>query len=427
MDFSRQIEQAAASVGAEAETITSTSAGRGLHELAEELAADLIVIGSAHRGRVGQAVAGSVAMSLLHGSPCSVGVAPRGYSQGGERRITEIAVGVDGSDEARMALDEAVELARAGGVPIKLIAVAERPSVTYGKSGPAGGRALEEAIEETMRRQLGGATESVPGDVRVEPVLATGEPAATLAELARADGALLVLGSRSYGPLRRVLLGSVSAALALGALPADRAPSPRQGAGARPPACGRRERSVGGPVFLCYDGSAASAAALAAAGRLFAGREALVCHAWVGLSDAADRAAAEQVAAEGVRIAVTAGFRARPLPVREQRKAWRTLLAEADRARASVIVAGAHGRSGLARTILGSVSSALVHHSARPTLVVPGAPPAEPPDGALLLCYDGSASAKHALEAAAELCAPRDGLVFHFWESWVARAPRSPG
>ena len=168
---------------------------------------------------------------------------------------------------------------------------------------------------------------------------------------------------------------------------------------------------------------AASAAALAAAGRLLAGREALVCHAWVGLSDAADRAAAEQVAAEGVRIAVTAGFRARPLPVREQRKTWRTLLAEADRARASVIVAGAHGRSGLTRTILGSVSSALVHHSARPTLVVPGAPPAEPPDGALLLCYDGSASAKHALEAAAELCAPRDGLVFHFWESWVARAP----
>ncbi|HZN89629.1 MAG TPA: universal stress protein [Thermoleophilaceae bacterium] len=214
VDFSRQIEQAAASVGAEAETITSTSAGRGLHELAEELAADLIVIGSPHRGRVGQAVAGSVAMSLLHGSPCSVGVAPRGYSEGGERRITEIAVGVDGSDEARMALDEAVELARAGGVPIKLIAVAELPSVTYGKSGPAGGRGLEEAIEETMRRQLGGATESVPGDVRVEPVLATGEPAATLAELARADGALLMLGSRSYGPLRRVLLGSVSAALA---------------------------------------------------------------------------------------------------------------------------------------------------------------------------------------------------------------------
>jgi nucleotide-binding universal stress UspA family protein len=214
VDFSRQIEQAATSVGAEAATIPSSSAGRGLHGLAEQLDADLIVIGSAHRGRIGQAVAGSVAMRLLHGSPCSVGIAPRGFAEGGERRIAEIAVGVDGSDEALMALEDAVELARASGAPLKLVAVAEPPSVSYGKGGPAGARALEEAIEEATRRELGGATESVPDDVRVEPVLAKGEPAATLAELARADGALLMLGSRSYGPLRRVLLGSVSATLA---------------------------------------------------------------------------------------------------------------------------------------------------------------------------------------------------------------------
>lgn len=213
VDYSRRIEQAAASVGAEAETTLATSAGRGLHDLAEELDADLIVIGSAHNGRLGQAMTGSVAMGLLHGSPCSVSIAPRGYAQGAKRRISEIAVGFDGSDEARMALDEAVDLARASGAPIKIIAVAQPPSVSYGKGGPAGTRALEEAIEETVRRQLAGAKEAVPDDVHVEPVLAKGEPAATLAELASADGCVLMLGSRAYGPLRRVLLGSVSAAL----------------------------------------------------------------------------------------------------------------------------------------------------------------------------------------------------------------------
>lgn len=139
VDYSREIEQAAASVGAEAEALLASSAGRGLHELAEELDADLIVIGSAHN---------------------------------------------------------------------------EPPSVSYGRSGSAGTRALEEVIEEAMRKELAGATESVPQDVRVEPVLASGEPAATLAELANVDGAVLMLGSRAYGPLRRVLLGSVSAALA---------------------------------------------------------------------------------------------------------------------------------------------------------------------------------------------------------------------
>ena len=202
---------------------------------------------------------------------------------------------------------------------------------------------------------------------------------------------------------------------------------------------------VSGPVLLCYDGSAASATAIAAAGRLLAGREALVCHAWAGLGrsllrgdpagvptalrgaaqelEAADREAGERVATEGVELAVTAGFRARPLPIREERKTWRALLAEAERQSASVLVAGAHGLSGVGRALLGSVSTALVHHSSRPVLIVPGAAPGEPRPGPLLLCYDGSASAKHAFEVAAELCAPRDGLVFHFWESWVARAP----
>ena len=40
------------------------------------------------------------------------------------------------------------------------------------------------------------------------------------ADAAKAPGSVLVLGSRAYGPLRRVLLGSVSRALA------DSAPAP---------------------------------------------------------------------------------------------------------------------------------------------------------------------------------------------------------
>jgi nucleotide-binding universal stress UspA family protein len=66
--YARVIEAAAAAVGAEPEAMPSSSIGRGLHELAEETDADLIVVGSSHRSRAGQVLAGNVGQSLLHGS-----------------------------------------------------------------------------------------------------------------------------------------------------------------------------------------------------------------------------------------------------------------------------------------------------------------------------------------------------------------------
>jgi nucleotide-binding universal stress UspA family protein len=206
---------------------------------------------------------------------------------------------------------------------------------------------------------------------------------------------------------------------------------------------------MSGPVLLAYDGSPSSATAIAVAGKILPGRRALVCHAWTGLSrvmlhadpgqlpsplrdaaeelDMADLEAAESVAAEGARLARAAGFDATPLAVREGRKTWRALLEAADSHGASLVVAGAHGVSGLSRAVLGSVSTGLVHHSALPVLVVPAARAEETIDGPLLLCYDGSEGAKRAIEAAAELFEARRALVLHFWESWVAEAPALAG
>jgi nucleotide-binding universal stress UspA family protein len=54
----------------------------------------------------------------------------------------------------------------------------------------------------------------VPEGIDAEPILASGEPAAALSEAAEEPGTVLILGSRGYGPMRRVLLGSVSRVLA---------------------------------------------------------------------------------------------------------------------------------------------------------------------------------------------------------------------
>ena len=101
------------------------SAAHGIHELAEEESAALVVVGSSHRGRVGRVLAGTVGTRLLHGSPCPVAVAPRGLADAGEWRPAVIGVAYDGSPEAHAALEHARYLARTARATLKVIAVAE--------------------------------------------------------------------------------------------------------------------------------------------------------------------------------------------------------------------------------------------------------------------------------------------------------------
>ena len=210
--FARKLEAAANSVHAAAEPVPSTSPARGLHEIAEETNADLIVVGSTHRGRIGRVVAGSVGVALLHGAPCAVAIAPRGYRERA-REISAIAVGFDGSAEAGLALMAASELAAATGAKLKLISVAEPPVVGTGKGGTDGWDALKDAIEERTRDQLADARQTVPDGIEVETTLIGGDPVEALISAAETSGTILVVGSRAYGPLRRVLLGSVSTSL----------------------------------------------------------------------------------------------------------------------------------------------------------------------------------------------------------------------
>lgn len=180
------------------------SAAHGLTELAEDEQADLIVVGSTHHGPIGRVLAGTVAAPLFHGAPCAVLVAPRGWSRREHPGFGRIGVAYDGSDEAKMALATAEELAKAFDATLRVITIAPYVDFPRSDSTPV----VPEAFAETLKE---GVKLLSPG-VETERVLRQGRAATDLA-LQGVELDLLVAGSRGYGPVRRTLIGSVSGEL----------------------------------------------------------------------------------------------------------------------------------------------------------------------------------------------------------------------
>jgi len=67
----------------------ATSVGRGLHEIAETLQADLLVVGMSSHDLLDRALRRDNTLAALHGAACAVAVAPAGYAQGAQeiRRV----------------------------------------------------------------------------------------------------------------------------------------------------------------------------------------------------------------------------------------------------------------------------------------------------------------------------------------------------
>ena len=196
------LAEAATSIGATARAVQSGSPAHGLHDLAEEIDADLLVVGSSKRGRIGRTLFGNVGVALMHGSPCSVAIAPRGYAEQPEPCVATIVVGYDGSPESRLALEEACQLARASGASLKLVTGAEPPTVSLAATGGASyaWAELEKTAKEKAQRLLDEGGASVADDIPVDATLVQAPAADALAEAASAPGSILLLGSRAYGP-----------------------------------------------------------------------------------------------------------------------------------------------------------------------------------------------------------------------------------
>lgn len=184
------------------------SAARALFEYARDQEAELIVVGSSHRGPVGRVLPGSVGESLLSSAPCAIAIAPRGFADGELVHHGVIGIGFEGGEESELALAEAREWASLLGARLRVITVV--PELAELAIQAPRFNELNGRLRAEYQEILDGALAQLGDTIETEPVLEKGIPAQVLAEQGETLD-LLVLGSRGYGPLRAALVGAVSA------------------------------------------------------------------------------------------------------------------------------------------------------------------------------------------------------------------------
>lgn len=197
----------------ETAVLVDDSRAHALHELAEDRRPIALVLGSSHRAALGRVFLGSVGQSLLPGASCAIAVAPRDYARAAPGPIRRIGVGLNGSRESWSAFSAATSLAERLDANVTAVAVAEPPRYGYGSAvAVLTATEYESAEKRRASEVLDEAVQRVPASVSMNRLLLGGMADSGL-EQASQDLDLLIVGSRGYGPLRRVFLGGVTARL----------------------------------------------------------------------------------------------------------------------------------------------------------------------------------------------------------------------
>jgi nucleotide-binding universal stress UspA family protein len=136
----------------------------------------------------------------LNGAPCAIAVAPAGYAAE-PAEIREIGVGYDESPESAHALQFARALALELGAKLSAFEAITIPSRAL-STGPL-------PFDEMVSGLVAEARDRIAAFGEIEPHAAYGHPAEELAVYS-APLDLLVVGSRGYGPIGRLIHGSTS-------------------------------------------------------------------------------------------------------------------------------------------------------------------------------------------------------------------------
>lgn len=213
--------------GAELDVATAAE-GEELATLARERGADLVVLGSTHRGPLGRVVPGTTMEHLLGGAPCAVAVAPPGFAARTDGAsvwqpldgdpedvgMRVVGVGYDGSPAAGGALELATELAAANGAALRLYTVV-RKVAPITPDAPMTPSPAAPAELDSRRAELHEAIAHLPREVRAQPLLLRGFAVPELVKAASLGVDLLVVGTQVRGPVGRLFHKSVAGEVAL--------------------------------------------------------------------------------------------------------------------------------------------------------------------------------------------------------------------
>lgn len=178
--------------------------------LAEELDAELVVVGSRGLGTVKRLVVGSVSEGVVSLAPCPVLVVRGGKEAWPPPRIV---VGADLSEEAGRAANLAVNFGYALALEVLVVIACPRPMPVSCRATPG---ALAQADRgdnrawEALLRLSAGLENVIEARPKTRTVLGD---AATVIQDAAEEGeksALVVVGRRGIGAIRRSILGGVS-------------------------------------------------------------------------------------------------------------------------------------------------------------------------------------------------------------------------
>ena len=200
--------------GVRAQTVVHhhRSLGVGLSEIAAELGADMVVVGSGPGGSIGRFSMGSTTNQLLHHCTTPLILVPSGYARHPVDGIRRVLVAFAQGQEGEVALARGVELARTANLPLRVVTILVRHRV-YGSDlgADAEGSVLTASLEMLRAHQEHAlALVDTEGLEISNDILVGDSPQSAMGREDWEPGDLLVVASAAGGILGRVFLGDMN-------------------------------------------------------------------------------------------------------------------------------------------------------------------------------------------------------------------------